>query len=120
MERPLALLGNVIKTPIDASDHRTFPVASAWPKTYALQSGYEPLIRAAGTVTGRDIERLHTRLLLAADARDLLAARDSLKLLLDLSQLDTRPAARPVEQPCRNSLATAPGRGILSQGRITL
>jgi len=57
--------------------------------SYALQSGYEPLIRAAGRVTGRDIELISQRLAMAADARDLLAARDSLKQLLGLSQLDT-------------------------------
>ena len=30
--------------------------------SYALQSGYEPLLRAAGAVCARDIERLHDRL----------------------------------------------------------
>ncbi len=57
--------------------------------SYALQSGYEPLIRAVGAVTGRDIEQIRQRHTLAADARDLLAARDSLKQLLGISQLDT-------------------------------
>lgn len=63
--------------------------ARALHTSYALQSGYEPLIRAVGTVTGRDIEQLHARLALAGDPRDILAARDSLKTLLGLSQLDT-------------------------------
>jgi hypothetical protein len=57
--------------------------------SYALQSGYEMLIRSAGHATGRDIELLKQRHTLAGDARDLLAARDSLKLLLGISQLDT-------------------------------
>jgi hypothetical protein len=57
--------------------------------SYALQSGYEPLIRAVGTVTGHDVEQIRQRHTLATDARDLLAARDSLKQLLGLSQLDT-------------------------------
>jgi hypothetical protein len=57
--------------------------------SYALQSGYEPLLRALGPVAARDIDRLRDRLTLAADTRDLLAARDSLKQLLGLSQLDT-------------------------------
>ena len=56
--------------------------------SYALQSGYEPLIRAVGTVIGQDIDQVKNRLTLAADARDLLAARDSLKQLLGISQLD--------------------------------
>jgi hypothetical protein len=53
--------------------------------SYALQSGYEPLIRAVGTVTVQDLERLQARLGLAADAGDILAARDSLRQLLGLS-----------------------------------
>ena len=55
--------------------------------SYALQSGYEPLIRQAAT--GRDIDLIKQRHTLSADARDLLAARDSLKQLLGLSPLDT-------------------------------
>ena len=53
--------------------------------SYALQSGYEPLMRAVGTVTAQDVERLHARLTLAGDARDVLAARDSLEELLGVS-----------------------------------
>jgi hypothetical protein len=56
--------------------------------SYALQSGYEPLIRAVGRVAGHDIELIGQRHAMAADARDLLAARDSLKELLGLSPLD--------------------------------
>jgi hypothetical protein len=55
--------------------------------SYALQLGYEPLMRAAGAVTARDIEHLHDRLTLAGDARDILAARDSIKRLLGIPQL---------------------------------
>ena len=62
--------------------------ARALHTSYALQCGYEPLIRSLGTVTGPDIERLHARFAPAGDARDLLAARDSLKQLLGLSQPD--------------------------------
>jgi hypothetical protein len=40
-------------------------------------------------LTGRDIEQIRQRHTLAADPRDLLAARDSLKQLLGISQLDT-------------------------------
>ena len=57
--------------------------------SYALQSGYEPLIRAVGTVTVQDLDRLQARLTLTGDARDILAARDSLKQLLGLPRLDT-------------------------------
>ncbi len=53
--------------------------------SYALQSGYEPLIRAAGRVTGRDLVVLSQRHAAAADARDLLAARNSLNQLFGLS-----------------------------------
>ncbi|MGP0064059.1 MAG: hypothetical protein ACLQGP_10740 [Isosphaeraceae bacterium] len=57
--------------------------------SYALQSGYEPLIRVASHATGHDIELIKQRHTLAGDARDLLAARDSLKQLLGLAPLDT-------------------------------
>jgi hypothetical protein len=52
--------------------------------TSYVQSGYEPLIRAAGTVTAADIDGLRQRLALAGDARDVLSASDSLKRLLDI------------------------------------
>jgi hypothetical protein len=55
--------------------------------SYALQAGYEALIGAVGTVTVREFERLHARLALTGDARDILAARDSLVGLLDLPRL---------------------------------
>jgi hypothetical protein len=61
--------------------------ARALHTSYALQSGYEPLLRAAGAVTVGDVERLHGRLSMAGDARDVLAARDSLKRLLGIPQL---------------------------------
>jgi hypothetical protein len=54
---------------------------------YALQTGYEPLLHALGRVTAGDIERLRDRLALAADSRDILAARGSLKQLLGIAAL---------------------------------
>ncbi len=56
--------------------------------SYALQSGYELLLRAAGTVSASEIERLSTRLLMAGDSRDVLAARDSLARLVGLHARD--------------------------------
>ena len=61
---------------------------SALHTSYALQSGYESLIRAVGTVTAGDIERIRRRHARASDARDLLAARNSLEQLLGLSRPD--------------------------------
>jgi hypothetical protein len=52
--------------------------------SYALQSGYEPLLGQLGRVTHQEIERLVERFMLAGDARDVLAARDSLIGLLGL------------------------------------
>jgi hypothetical protein len=52
--------------------------------SYALQSGYEPLLRQLGRVTNQDIELLRHRLTPSADARDITAAGDSLKELLDI------------------------------------
>ncbi len=63
-----------------------------------MQSGYEPLIRASGTVIGRGIELIKQRHRLSADARDLLAARDSLKQLIGLSQVE-HLAERPMIGP---------------------
>ena len=56
--------------------------------SFALQTGYEPLIRSIGPATLQDIETLWERLTLIADPRDILAARDSLKQLLGLRLLD--------------------------------
>jgi len=56
--------------------------------SYAIQSGYDELIRTVGPVTSLDIETLRERLALAADARDLLKARDSLKKCLGIRLLD--------------------------------
>jgi len=56
--------------------------------SYALQTGYEQLIWATGTVTSQDIETLPERFMLAADTRDLLAARDSLKQVLGIRLID--------------------------------
>jgi hypothetical protein len=56
--------------------------------SYALQCGYEQLIGQLGTVTERDIEQIRQQLAFTAAARDVLAARDSLKQILGISQLD--------------------------------
>jgi hypothetical protein len=58
--------------------------ATALHTSYALQCGYEPLLKRLGTVTAQDIDRLAQRLQLAGDARDVLAARDTLTSLLGL------------------------------------
>ncbi len=52
--------------------------------SYALQTGYESLLHALGSVTARDIECLSERLALTADPRDIVAARDSLRRLRPL------------------------------------
>jgi hypothetical protein len=56
--------------------------------SYAFQCGYEQLIGQLGTVTERDIEQIRQQLVFTADARDVLAARDSLKQILGIAQLD--------------------------------
>jgi hypothetical protein len=62
--------------------------ATALHTSYALQSGYEPLLKRIGTVTAQDIDRLNRRLSLAGDARDVLAARDALTRMLGLWPFD--------------------------------
>jgi hypothetical protein len=65
---------------------RTLPAgiidADSLHTSFALQTGYEPLLHALGPVTVRDIECLRDRLALAADPRDVIAAHDSLKQIL--------------------------------------
>ena len=56
--------------------------------SYALQSGYDQLLRTLGPVTAHDLKTLREHLTLAADARDVLKAHDSLKRLLGLHPLD--------------------------------
>jgi hypothetical protein len=56
--------------------------------SFALQAGYEALLRQVGTVTPREVETLRERLTLQSDPRDLLAARDSVRRLLELPLLD--------------------------------
>lgn len=46
-------------------------------------------MKAIVPVTGNDIERVHARLALMGDPRDLLAARDSIKRLLGVSLLES-------------------------------
>jgi hypothetical protein len=58
--------------------------ATALHTSYALQAGYERLLRGVGRVTAQDLERTCERHILARDARDVLAARDALTRLLGL------------------------------------
>jgi len=50
--------------------------------SYALQAGYEPLLRSIGGVAAADVEALAGKLAPAGDARDVLRARDSIIGLL--------------------------------------
>jgi hypothetical protein len=57
--------------------------------SYSLQAGYELLLQQIGRVTAQDIERMAERFMLAGDARDVLAARDSLTRSLGLRPFET-------------------------------
>jgi hypothetical protein len=57
--------------------------------SYALQSGYEPLLQQLGRVTAQDIDLLAERYQLAGDARDVLAARDFLTRLPCLGRYES-------------------------------
>ena len=52
--------------------------------SYAIQAGYEQLLQTIGRVSASDIERLGAHLITAGDARDVLAARNSVTQLLGL------------------------------------
>jgi hypothetical protein len=52
--------------------------------SYALQTGYEPLLSRLGTVTARDLDQLQSQLLITGSTRDVLAAATSLKQLLGI------------------------------------
>jgi hypothetical protein len=56
--------------------------------SYALQCGYEPLLHQIHAATAHAVEQLRNRHTLTGDARDILAARDSLKHLLGIPPLD--------------------------------
>jgi hypothetical protein len=62
---------------------------SAIHTSYALQSGYEQLLKRVGSVTGSEIEAVRERLLMAGDARDVLSARDSVMGILGLGLRET-------------------------------
>jgi hypothetical protein len=62
--------------------------ASALHTSYALQNAYDPLLKSTGRVTVQDIKQLADRFTLTGDARDVLAARDSLTGLLGLRTFD--------------------------------
>jgi hypothetical protein len=56
--------------------------------SYALQTGYDQLIRLIGTVTEQEIEQLREPLTLAGDGRDVLAACHSVKDILTISVIE--------------------------------
>jgi hypothetical protein len=70
--------------------------------SYALQTGYEPLLLALGPVTVGDIDRLRDRLALAADSRDIRAAGDSLKQIL--AMYDNAELREQITQGINSSL----------------
>ena len=57
--------------------------------SYALQSEYENLIRALGTVSRQEVVSLQERLTLAGDTRDVQNARDSVMDLLEIHPFET-------------------------------
>jgi hypothetical protein len=61
--------------------------AAATHTSFALQHGYEGLMRAAAGTTAHQVETMKERLALAGDPRDVLAARDSVNELLGVPGL---------------------------------
>jgi hypothetical protein len=58
--------------------------------SYALQCGYEALIRSAGRVVALELEGLCARFVQQADPRDVFAARDSLVAILRIEPFERR------------------------------
>jgi hypothetical protein len=56
--------------------------------SYALQCGYELILHEIGRATTEEVEKTRERLNLLADARDVLAARDSVRRIISLESLD--------------------------------
>jgi hypothetical protein len=56
--------------------------------SYALQSGYEQLLRAIVRVTARDITQMTQGFLASSDPRDVLRARDSVARLLGVRMFE--------------------------------
>ena len=54
--------------------------------SYALQSGYDSLLRSIGTVTVPELQTLSHRFLLVSDLRDVVSARQSLTWMLGLAR----------------------------------
>jgi len=63
--------------------------AAAIHTSYALQSGYEQLLKGVGRVTEAEVEAVRERLLMAGDARDVLSARDSVMGIVGLGLTET-------------------------------
>ena len=56
--------------------------------SYALQSGYEQLLkRVGGSVTELDVDAVRERLLMAGDERDMLKTRNSVMGILGIRPL---------------------------------
>ncbi len=64
------------------SEANELPDSGGLHTSYALQAGYEPLLRSVGPVAPADVEALARKLALAGDTRDVLKARDSVTGLL--------------------------------------
>lgn len=64
------------------------PPAAAPHISYALQHGYETLLRVVAPSSIGEVDSLLNRPGMAGDGRDVLAARDSLVLLLGLRPYD--------------------------------
>jgi hypothetical protein len=54
--------------------------------SYAISSGYDLLLKQIGGFPREEVERLRERFMLAGDARNVLAAGDSLKRLLCIEE----------------------------------
>jgi hypothetical protein len=74
---------------LEVEFHRQFRTADTHPvealsihTSYALQQGYEPLLRTIGPVDSAELSIAKDRMIGLSDPRDVLAAFDSLRRLI--------------------------------------
>ena len=103
----LRLLGGVVETSSDTSDHRSFPVASAWPRTYSERFSSSRENRSSGPTSARV-------------ATLALAANGALARVGDVASSELRDFSEATGRDCSSSTTSVNRRGPPSMSRAEL